>query len=66
MEGPSKSAGFKPDYPVVSICSCTNYQILAYYYVSWKLAKPELLSKLQLPFEKEYQIARTMHRPRPR
>src|SRR5690554_5078788 len=35
----------------------TGYQILAFYYVSWAIAIPELLDKLQLPFDKEYEVA---------
>lgn len=31
--------------------------LLAYYYVSWKLAIPEMLEQLQLPFEREYAMA---------
>lgn len=41
----------------VSNKTFTGYQILAYYYVSWALAIPEMLGQLQLPFEKEYQLA---------
>jgi hypothetical protein len=35
----------------------TGYQILAFYYVSWALAIPEMLSQLQLPFDQEYILA---------
>jgi hypothetical protein len=35
----------------------SGYQILAYYYVSWALAIPEMLSQLQLPYDKEYELA---------
>ena len=31
--------------------------LLAYYYVSWKLAIPEMLEQLQLPFDAEYAMA---------
>jgi len=37
----------------------TGYQILAFYYVSWAIAIPELLVKLQLPFDKEYELAKS-------
>ncbi len=30
---------------------------LALYYVSWKLAIPEMLEKLQLPYDAEYEMA---------
>src|SRR5690554_238089 len=39
----------------------TGYQILAFYYVSWAIAIPELLNKLQLPFNKEYEVALKIH-----
>ncbi len=41
----------------------TGYHLLAYYYVSWKLAMPEMVSKLQLPYENEYALALSMHKP---
>lgn len=54
--------GYNPDesnYRISSIKGKTfsGYHILAYYYVSWALAIPEMLSQLQLPYEKEYQLA---------
>lgn len=36
----------------------TGYSLLAHYYVSWAIAVPELLSELQMPFEKEYELAK--------
>jgi hypothetical protein len=58
--------GFNPnkeDYRIPSIEGKTfsGYHILAYYYVSFKLAIPELLSQLQLPFDEEYKMARIMY-----
>ena len=38
----------------------SGYHILAYYYVSWALAMPDMLSQLQLPFDKEYNLAQSM------
>lgn len=38
----------------------SGYHILAYYYVSWALAIPDMLSQLQLPFDKEYNLAQSM------
>jgi Tfp pilus assembly protein PilF len=35
----------------------SGYHLLAYYYVSWKIAHPELLDGLKLPYDKEYAIA---------
>ena len=40
----------------------TGYQILAYYYVSWAIAMPDMLGELQLPFEEEYKVALTVFR----
>ncbi|XAI96376.1 hypothetical protein [Microcystis phage Mwe-JY31] len=46
-------------YSVASIpgITFTGYHLLAYYYVTWKLFNPELHKKLQLPFDKEYELA---------
>lgn len=60
--------GYKPDgekYKLSSIANKTfsGYHILAYYYVSWALAIPEMLSQLQLPYDDEYKLALTMHKP---
>lgn len=38
----------------------TGYRLLAYYYVSWAIALPEVLNDLQMPFEKEYELAKTL------
>jgi tetratricopeptide (TPR) repeat protein len=38
----------------------SGYNLLAYYYVSWAIAVPELLSELQMPFEKEYELAKSI------
>ena len=60
--------GFRPDkddYRISSISGKTfsGYHILAYYYVSWSLAIPEMLSQLQLPYDEEYKLALTMYKP---
>lgn len=57
--------GIRPDskdYSIASIPgkSFTGYQMLAYYYVSWALAIPEMLSQLQLPYEDEYKLATSL------
>jgi hypothetical protein len=36
----------------------SGYNLLAHYYVSWAIAIPELLAELQMPFEKEYELAK--------
>jgi len=35
----------------------TGYHILAYYYVSWAIALPDMLKEIQLPFDNEYLLA---------
>lgn len=61
--------GYRPDkdnYRINSIKGKTfsGYHILAYYYVSWALSIPEMLAQLQLPFDDEYSMAVTMHKPK--
>jgi tetratricopeptide (TPR) repeat protein len=43
----------------------SGYHLLAYYYVSWKLAIPEMLAQLQLPYDNEFEAAETMFRSKP-
>ena len=55
--------GISPDkkgYRVRSIpdTEFSGYHLLAYYYVSWAIALPEMLAQLQMPFEKEYEVAK--------
>ena len=40
----------------------SGYHLLAYYYISWKIAVPEMLSKLQLPYDNEYEMAYSMYK----
>ena len=40
----------------------SGYQILAYYYVSWMLAIPDMVAQLQLPYDVEYKLALSMHK----
>ena len=49
----------KKNYSIPSIknSSFSGYKTLAYYYVSWALAIPEMLKQLQMPFDKEYELA---------
>ena len=44
--------------------SFSGYHIMAYYYVSWSIAIPEMLSQLQLPFDEEYKMALMLHNPK--
>ena len=55
----------KDDYRINLIKGKTfsGYHILAYFYVSWSLAIPELVSQLNLPYETEYKMALAMHKP---
>ena len=39
----------------------SGYHIMAYYYVSWALAIPEMLAELKLPFDEEYKLAQTLN-----
>ena len=41
----------------------SGYHILAYYYISWTLAIPEMVSQLQLPYDDEYKLALTLYKP---
>lgn len=38
----------------------TGYQAQTYYNVSWLIGIPEMLDKLQMPFDKEYNLALSM------
>ncbi|MCC5929907.1 MAG: hypothetical protein JJU28_11725 [Cyclobacteriaceae bacterium] len=52
----------KKNYKLNHIPSSTfsGYRLLAYYYVSWAVAIPEMLKELQLPFEQEYDMAKKL------
>jgi tetratricopeptide (TPR) repeat protein len=61
--------GYRPDkknYKINSIPDkvFSGYHILAYYYVSFALVDPEMLSQLQLPYDDEYKLATSMHKPK--
>lgn len=43
--------------PSIKDSNFSGYKTLAYYYVSWAKAIPEMLASLGMPFEKEYEIA---------
>lgn len=62
MQGTQGYRPDKDDYRINSISgkSFSGYHILAYYYVSWALAIPEMLSQLHLPYDEEYKLALTM------
>ena len=52
----------KTDYRISSINDkvFTGPHILAYYYVSWALALPDMVGQLQLPYDAEYKLATTI------
>ncbi|MCP5513363.1 MAG: tetratricopeptide repeat protein [Leptospiraceae bacterium] len=54
----------KEGYSITSIPNkqFSGYEVLAYYYVSWAIALPEHLAELQMPFVKEYELAREFFR----
>lgn len=61
--------GYRPDKKDYSIGLIpgklfSGYHILAYYYVSWSLAIPEMVSQLHLPYDDEYKLAAAMHNPK--
>jgi Tfp pilus assembly protein PilF len=65
MQGTQGYRPDKDDYSINSVKGKTfsGYHILAYYYVSWSLAIPEMVTQLNLPYEAEYKMALTMHKP---
>jgi hypothetical protein len=65
MQGTQGYSPDKDNYRINSIPGKTfsGYHILAYYYVSWAIAIPEMLAQLKLPFDDEYKLALTMHKP---
>ncbi len=64
MQGTQGYRPDKDDYRINSITGKTfsGYHILAYYYVSWMLAIPEMVSQLNLPYDDEYKLAISMHK----
>lgn len=59
--------GYNPDNTNYRLSSMpdklfSGYHILAYYYVSWAIALPDMLADLHLPYEKEYKMANSMNK----
>ncbi len=57
--------GINPEKSVYTVTlipgkSFSGNHLLAYYYVSWKLALPEMVDKLQLPFRDEFEMAQKL------
>ena len=66
MQGTQGYRPDKDDYRISSIAGKTfsGYHILAYYYVSWMLALPDMVSQLNLPYDDEYKMALTLYKPK--
>ncbi len=66
LQGTQGYSPDKKDYRINSIPDklFSGYHILAYYYVSWMLAIPDMVSQLELPYEAEYRLAISMHKPK--
>jgi tetratricopeptide (TPR) repeat protein len=62
MQGTQGYSPSREDYKLHSIPGkkFSGYHILAWYYVSFKLAIPEQLAAIALPFEKEFALANSM------
>lgn len=60
MQGTQGYDPNKKDYRIRHIKDKTfsGYHILAYYYVSWSLAIPEMVNQLGLPFNNEFEMAK--------
>ncbi len=61
--------GYNPDKKDYRISSIKNkkfsgYHILAYYYISWSIAIPEMLDQLKLPYDEEYKMAKSLYKPK--
>ena len=63
MQGTQGFSPAKEGYTVPSIPekTFTGTQILAWFYASWALAKPEQVEQLGLNFSKEWEMAKQMH-----
>jgi hypothetical protein len=66
LQGTQGYSPDKKDYTINLIPGKTfsGYHILAYYYVSWAISAPEILPQLQLPFDDEYKMAKSMYIPK--
>lgn len=66
MLGTQGFSAEKQGYKLASIKGkeFSGFHILAYYYVSWAMAIPEMLAQLQLPYDSEYEMAKSMHKPK--
>lgn len=64
MQGTQGYRPDKNDYRISLIKEkiFSGYHILAYYYVSWMLAIPDMVAQLQLPYDVEYKLALSMHK----
>ena len=66
MQGTQGYNPEKKDYRISSISNkkFSGYHILAYYYISWSIAIPDMLDQLKLPYDEEYKMAKTLYKPK--
>jgi hypothetical protein len=66
MQGTQGYNPEKKDYRISSINNkkFSGYHILAYYYISWSIAIPEMLDQLKLPYDEEYKMAKSLYKPK--
>lgn len=57
---PEKKSGYS--VPSIPGKDFGGYQFIAYYYVSWAVAIPEMLEQLHLPFSKAYETALQLYK----
>jgi tetratricopeptide (TPR) repeat protein len=60
IRGINPSEGHSYTLKTITEKEFTGYHLLAYYYTSWSLVLPEMVSQLNLPFEKEYEMASSL------
>ena len=61
-QGINPSNGINYKVPSIADKEFSGYHLLAYYYTSWKLAIPEMVDKLSLPYDEEYELALSMYK----
>ena len=64
LQGIDPVEGNRYRVPSIKGKEFSGYHLLAYYYVSWKLAVPGMLAQLGLPFDDEYILAEQMYKPK--
>jgi len=66
LQGTQGFSPSKENYSIPSIPekTFTGTQILAWFYASWAIAKPEQVEKLGLNYAREWEMAKSMHNPK--